>query len=95
MRSRKDIEILLDEALELIESIVSEPKIVLRNYSGVLFGKDGILDSLETITLLIQVDQGLEATYGEAFDVTSLILAKKVPFYTKIELFDEISKHLP
>ena len=92
MKNRKTIENLIINAVKEINKQLSQEQQLGQSTKTVLFGKDGKLDSLGLVTLLIIIEQNIE----DEFDVSITIADEKAmsqkrsPFKTIGTLADYI-----
>ena len=92
MENRKTIENLIINAVKEINEQLSQEQQLARSTKTVLFGKDGRLDSLGLVTLLVIIEQNIE----DEFDVIITLAderamsQKRSPFRTIGTLADYI-----
>ena len=96
MESRKTIENLIINAVKEINEQLHQEQQLAKSTKTVLFGKNGNLDSLGLVSLLVIIEQNIE----DEFDVSITIADEKAmsqkhsPFRTISTLADYINKLL-
>ena len=76
----------IEESLIIVSSIASNPIPFEPEFTGVLIGVSGLLDSLETVTLLINIEEKVNLKIGKHIDLTARIFERLNNSLTKGEL---------
>jgi hypothetical protein len=74
------------ESLIIVSEIATNPSPFDPEFTGVLIGADGLLDSLETVTLLINIEEKLNLELGRHINVTARMFELLDNSFTKNEL---------
>lgn len=76
----------IEESLVIVSRIASNPFPFEPEFNGVLIGVSGLLDSLETVTLLINIEEKVNLKIGKHIDLTARIFERLNNSLTKDEL---------
>jgi hypothetical protein len=83
---KEEIDILVTDSINELKLILSVPENELSDELTTLIGQNGILDSLETITLLINIDEKIENFFGVSLQITNSVLDNLNISFTKNDL---------
>ena len=86
MNNKEIVKRSIEESLIIVSGIASSSIPFDPEFSGVLIGASGLLDSLETITLLINIEEKVNLNYRSHVDVTARIFERLNNSFTKDEL---------
>jgi len=76
----------IEESLIIVSGIATNSTPFDPEFTGVLIGASGLLDSLETVTLLINIEEKLNLKFRRHVDVTVRIFERLNNSFTKNEL---------
>ena len=76
----------IEESLIIVSEIATNPTPFDPEFTGVLIGAEGLLDSLETVTLLINIEEKLDLELSRHVDVTARMFELLGNSFTKNEL---------
>jgi len=76
----------IEESLIIVSEFASDPTPFEPEFTGVLIGANGLLDSLETVTLLINIEEKLNSKLNRHVDVTARMFERLDNSLTKNEL---------
>ena len=91
MLEQANIKALVENAILSLQPILTIPVDVVMNDKGVIIGMNGVLDSIETITLLITIDEKLTETLGKKLEITRQIIDDISLSYSKSDLINKIT----
>ena len=75
----------LEEALVITSAISSDNKAFSTDFDGILIGESGLLDSLETVTLLINFEEKILKIFDYQIPLTVAIFEElNTPFTKKL-----------
>jgi len=76
----------IEESLIIVSEIATNPTPFDPKFTGVLIGADGLLDSLETVTLLINIEEKLNLELKRHIDITARMFELLDNSFTRNEL---------
>ena len=82
----------LEEALVVVSAISSDSKPFSKDFDGILIGKSGLLDSLETVTLLINFEEKISGIFNAQIPLTVRIFEELNTSFTKKLLIEKAIK---
>jgi acyl carrier protein len=85
---QEEIKRIIEESLIIVSSISSDPRPFAADFDGTLIGVNGLLDSLETVTLLINIEEKINATLSKQIGITASIFERLNTSITKSQLHD-------
>jgi hypothetical protein len=86
MSNQEIVKRAIEDALIIVSEIASDPTPFEPEFTGVLIGTNGLLDSLETVTLLINIEEILNTKLNRHVDVTAFTFERLDNSFTKNEL---------
>ena len=86
MAIQEEFKRFIEESLIIVSSISSDPIPFEAGFDGTLIGVNGLLDSLETVTLLINIEEKINATLGKQIGITASIFERINTPITKSQL---------
>jgi hypothetical protein len=86
LRIQEEVTRSIEESLIIVSSISSDPIPFQAGFEGNLIGANGLLDSLETVTLLINIEERINATLGKQTEITANIFERLNTPITKSQL---------
>lgn len=86
------VEKALEEALVVVSAISSDSKPFSKDFDGILIGESGLLDSLETVTLLINFEEKISGIFNAHIPLTVTIFEELNTSFTKKVLIEKAIK---
>lgn len=86
MNNREIVKRAIEESLDIVSRIASNPIPFELEFTGALIGVGGLLDSLETVTLLINIEERVNLKIGKHIELTARIFERLNNSLTKDEL---------
>lgn len=90
MNHQEIVKISIEESLMIVSRFASNPTPFEKEFTGVLIGVGGVLDSLETVTLLINIEEKVNLKIGKHFDLTAHIFERLYNSFTRDKLENAI-----